>query len=117
MNGSVDISINPAPTAFEVTGGGSYCIGDVGKTVGLASSEPGVNYQLQINGSESGSPVSGTGSLINFGIKSNAGTYTVAASNGSTGCSANMSGSVDIVVNSLPVAYDVIGGGNYWLRW
>ena len=34
------------PSAFAVTGGGSYCTGGTGVAVGLAGSASGVNYQL-----------------------------------------------------------------------
>ncbi|MEI7596247.1 MAG: gliding motility-associated C-terminal domain-containing protein [Bacteroidota bacterium] len=113
MTGSVTISINPLPTAYNVTGGGSYCSGASGVAVGLSNSQTGVNYQLQYNGTNTGSPVAGTGSVISFGNQTNAGTYTIVASNSTTGCTSTMTGSVTISVNSSPTAYNVTGGGSY----
>lgn len=90
------------PSAYTITGGGSFCIGGSGVPVGLSSSESGVNYQLQLNGVNNGSLVSGTGSAISFGNKTVAGTYTVIATNASTSASANMTGNAVVVVNQLP---------------
>ncbi len=104
MNGSVMISISPLPTAFNVTGGGSYCSGGLGVPVGLSGSESGVNYQLYNGASAVGTPVSGTGSAISFGNQTAAGTYTVVATNNSTSCTNNMTGSVMVTINPLPTA-------------
>lgn len=102
MTGSVSVTVNPMPTLYTVTGGGGYCSGGSGSVVGLSGSETGVNYQLQVNGSNTGSPVAGTGSAISFGNQTAAGTYTVIATNATTSCSLSMSGSVSITINPLP---------------
>jgi hypothetical protein len=60
-----------------------------------------------------GGSIAGNGSAINFGVQTEAGLYTVLASNTSTGCTATMTGSATIVVNTLPIIYPVTGGGNY----
>ena len=90
------ITVNPLPTLFTVTGGGSFCTGGPGLPVGLSGSQTGVNYQLQINGVNNGAPVAGTGSAFNFGTYTTVGTYTVVASSTSSGCSTSMTGSVSI---------------------
>ena len=113
MTGSVTISINPLPTQFSVTGGGAYCASGAGVAVGLAGSETGVNYQLQIGGVNTGSPVAGTGSAISFGNQTAAGVYTVVATNGTTNCTSNMTGSVTVSIDPLPTQYSVTGGGAY----
>ena len=69
MNGTTSIIINALPSAFNVSGGGSYCSGGSGVVVGLSGSQSGVNYQLLLNGSNAGSLVSGSGSAISFGNK------------------------------------------------
>jgi hypothetical protein len=104
----VVVGLHPAPTAFTVTGGGSYCVGGSGVVVGLDDSETGVNYQLQLNGSDIGSPVAGTGSAISFGLQSGVGTYTVVATNTTTTCTGAMTGSVTISTNPLPVIGSVV---------
>ncbi|MCA0232113.1 MAG: BspA family leucine-rich repeat surface protein [Bacteroidetes bacterium] len=89
-----NITASTAPTAFLVTGGGAYCDGGIG--VGLSGSEIGVNYQLKVNGTNTGSPVAGTGSELNFGNQLLTGTYTVEATHNSGNCSGAMNGSVTV---------------------
>jgi len=52
------------PTAYTVTGGGTHCAGGTGVVVGLENSETDVNYQLRFDGSDTGSPVAGTGAVL-----------------------------------------------------
>ena len=74
MTGSANVDI----MAYDVNGGGSYCEGSNGQTVGLSNSELNVDYQLLKNGVDYGSLVSGTGSALSWtGLT--AGTYTVKA--------------------------------------
>ena len=100
--GSVILATCLAPTLYSVTGGGAYCSGTGGAAVGLSNSETGVNYQLQVGGVNTGSPVAGTGSAISFPNQTAAGTYTVVATRAATGCSGSMTGSVTISINPLP---------------
>ena len=113
MTGSETISISPLPTAFTVTGGGSYCAGGTGVDVSLTASSSGINYQLYRGSTPVGTAVIGTASAIDFGMETAAGTYTVIATNPSTGCTALMSGSAVVAVNPLPVVYAVTGTGTY----
>lgn len=113
MGGSVTLSINPLPTAFSVTGGGVYCSGGTGVAVGLSNSAIGINYQLMVGGLPQGAPVAGTGAAISFGLQTVSGTYTVVATNATTLCTSNMSGSTTVSINPLPNVYSVIGGGGY----
>ncbi len=55
------VTVNALPTAYSVTGGGTYCPSASGIAVGLSGSQKGVSYQLQLNGANVGSPVAGTG--------------------------------------------------------
>jgi hypothetical protein len=112
MTGSVAVSINPLPAVQTVTGGGAYCAGSTGVAVGVSSSVVGVNYQLY-NGAALMSTVPGTGSSLSFGPQTAAGVYTVVASNSSSSCASNMTGSATVVMNVVPTAYSVSGGGNY----
>jgi hypothetical protein len=107
VNGNVGtrtatVTINALPVAYNVNGGGAYCVGSAGVPVGLDNSQTGVNYQLKRNGTNVGSVTAGTGSTLNFGIQTAAGTYTVSAVNASTSCGSEMGGSVTVVVNALP---------------
>ena len=71
----------PPPTEFVVTGGGTYCRGDLGVTVGLSGSQTGVTYYLFVNGQSTGTFQVGTGNAISFGLQREAGEYTVEALN------------------------------------
>src|SRR5690606_18967256 len=56
--------------------------------------------------------VNGTGSAINFPTQNQAATYTVLATNTSTGCTSTMAGSVTITIGTVPTIYSVTGGGS-----
>ena len=81
MTGNAVIIIDPLPTVFNVTGGGAYCVGGLGVSVGLSGSQASVNYQLQLDNVNSGIPFAGTGLALDFGLKTVVGTYTVIATN------------------------------------
>jgi hypothetical protein len=113
MGGSASVIVNPLPTVYTVTGGGNYCSGSTGVHVGLSGSNTGLSYQLYNGASMVGSPVTGlSGSLLDFGLITTPGTYTVDATNSITGCTSAMSGSKTIGINTLPMAYTVTGGGS-----
>jgi hypothetical protein len=101
-----------SPLAFTVTGGGSYCTGGAGVTVGLSGSSIGVSYQLDSGGVAIGTPMAGTGSPLNFGLQMAPGAYNVLATTGG-GCAAAMSGSAIVTVSALPTVYALTGGGTY----
>ena len=98
---SQSITINPLPTQFSVTGGGAYCEGASGVSVGLNDSELGINYELLRNGN-SVATQAGTGNSLDFGLQTQAGTYTVTAENEVTLCSSQMLGSAVITIEPVP---------------
>ncbi len=98
MNGSANVTVNTPPAVFTVSGGGIRCYDASGISVSLSGSETGVNYQLLNNGTPAGSPVAGTGSTINLQAV-DAGTYSVMATNATSGCTATMTGSATVSVN------------------
>ncbi len=102
-SGSTSITINPLPTQYSVTGGGSYCSGGSGFAIGLNNSESNVSYQLFMGSTAIGSPVSGTDAAISFGTFTTAGTYTVKATNANS-CTSDMLGSAIITVKPIPDA-------------
>jgi PKD domain/Secretion system C-terminal sorting domain/Bacterial Ig-like domain (group 2)/Bacterial Ig domain len=112
MSGTATVYINPAPTAYNVIGGGNYCAGGTGVHIGLSNSQVAMQYQLY-NGTGVGSPITGTGTAIDFGIYTAGGTYTILATNTTSGCTATMTGSATVNIEPLPIAYTVTGGGNY----
>ncbi|MBV2247461.1 MAG: T9SS type A sorting domain-containing protein [Lentimicrobium sp.] len=94
--------LNPAaaPTAFNVTGGGSYCEGSAGLPVGLDDSELDVTYELLVDGASLVPAVTaaGTGDAISFGNQLE-GVYTVVGT--SAGGSTTMTGSAVITEDPL----------------
>jgi Secretion system C-terminal sorting domain len=107
------VGILPLPPAFAVTGGGSFCTGATGVHVFLGGSGTGTYYQLYRGGSSVGTRITGSGASIDFGAETVSGTYTVVATDPSTGCTDTMSGSALVFAEPLPVAYSVTGGGSY----
>ncbi len=96
MSPSGSLTINSPPTPFNVTGG-SVCEPNA-VTIGLSGSESGVRYELYRNpGNNLVYTLIGSG---NFGDQTVVGTYTVVATNTTTGCVTNMNGSA--AVNPLP---------------
>ena len=104
---SLPVTVNPNPTAFNVTGGGAYCASGSGATVGLDGSQAGVNYQLQLNSVNTGSPVAGTGSALSFVNQTGVGTYTVVATDGTTGCTTTMNGSATVTLTDPFVCWQL----------
>jgi hypothetical protein len=114
MTGNATIVVNPAPTAYGVSGGGSYCVGStVGVAVGLDNSASGFTYQLYNGSSPVGGALAGTGSALDFGTQSASGTYTIRATNAATMCTSAMTGSAVVIANTAPVLHNVTGGGSY----
>jgi len=113
MTGSASVTVSPLPVVYSVTGGGSYCSGGAGVSIGMATTDTGIHYQLMRGATVVGSPVAGTGSAISFGLQTVAGSYTVVATNSTTTCNTNMAGTATISINPLPAAYIVGGGGSY----
>jgi hypothetical protein len=113
VTGTANISIDPLPVAQTITGGGHYCAGGAGVPVGLANTETGIAYELYNGGTPTGSTINGTGTSISFGLQTAGGTYTVAATNTTTGCTNHMTGAATVTPDALPITYTVTGGGQY----
>ena len=103
---SATVTVNPVPSLYAVTGGGSYCVGGTGLHIGLSGSVPGSTYQLYLGTFTIGAPLAGTGSSLDFGLQTGAGTYTVLATN-ALGCTRAMASSAVISINPGPTG---IGG-------
>ncbi len=112
MTGTIPVTVTPAPVVFSVTGGGNYCSGGAGVPIGLGNSQTGVTYKLYRDTSLVYT-LAGTGAMLDYGQRTVAGTYTIKATNNTTGCSATMSGAAVVNINPLPALYTVTGGGNF----
>ncbi|MBL7815751.1 MAG: T9SS type A sorting domain-containing protein [Saprospiraceae bacterium] len=93
----ITISVCISPTAYNITGGGTYCLGGTGIAIGLANSQTGVSYQLKKGTTNVGNAVPGTGAAISFGNQTAGGVYTVEATRTAGGCKTTMTGSVTVV--------------------
>jgi hypothetical protein len=104
----------PLPVTYSLTGGGNYCSTGLGLHVGLSGSDAGTQYQLYHSATALGSTVTGTGSAVDFGLFTGAGSYTVVATNGGTlACNSNMSGTAVITVYPVivpTVNLETVGG-------
>ncbi len=102
MNDSAVIFIAPPPTAYNVTGGGSYCNGDSGVVIGLSGSDTGTVYLLYQAGAVLSAPgVNGTGNPISF-EKVGVGSFYKVKAISQFGCEAWMNDSAIVKVNPLP---------------
>jgi hypothetical protein len=114
MTGSEVVGINPLPAIDTVTGGGSYCAGGAGVPIGVRYASSGINYQLfDYAGATASGIIAGTNASLNFGMYTTVNTYTVLATDGTTGCTSKMYGNAAVVINSLPAIDTVKGGGSY----
>ncbi|MEI6124034.1 MAG: T9SS type A sorting domain-containing protein [Bacteroidota bacterium] len=84
--------LNAPVTAFNLTGGGTYCSGSTGALVGLDGSQTGVVYNLVKNTIATATNVAGTGAAVSFGLQT-AGTYTATAYRKATYLTGTMTGS------------------------
>ena len=80
-----------APIAFEVTSEGSLCSGG---SINVSDSEIGVNYQLQLEGTNVGTAIPGTGSNLSFTNITAPGTYTVIGIHSITNATTTMTDTV-----------------------
>jgi hypothetical protein len=101
----INFELNDPPTAYNVSGTGSYCAGGTGLTVTLSNSQTGVNYQLKKDGLDQGTAVAGTGAALTWDSQL-AGTYTVVATNAVTNITNTMTGSA-IITEDPSVAASV----------
>lgn len=105
LTDSVVIHVLTGPQSFQLSGGGSYCEGEVGREIFLSSSETEVLYELMHNGSSMQNQVGGTGAALNFGYQTESGTYTVRAIHQDNQCELEMEGSAVIEHITKPIAH------------
>jgi len=112
--GSVSANIKSPPDIFNVTGGGHFCAGELGVSIGLSGSSTMDMYVLKDQSGNSIVTITGNGSPLSFGVFDIPGIYTVEATSiSSPVCSSSMNGDATITVIPLPDVYSVTGGGSY----
>ena len=109
---AANANVLPIPNlTYTVTGGGTFCQGS-NSAISISGSQVNVSYQLLLDGTAIGSPISGTGSNITFGLQSQAGTYTVQALSGAGFCSGTftLSNSATITLDQPATAPTSVSG-------
>jgi PKD repeat protein len=110
---SATVKVNPLPLQFGVTGSGSYCFAGSGVEIKLSGSQINTNYQLYRGIVADGPAITGNGGEITFGNRTAEFSYTVVATNNTTGCKNQMNGSATVDIIDPPASYLVTGGGSY----
>jgi uncharacterized protein YjdB len=98
-NATKTVTVQPLPSVHSVTGGGSYCFGGTGVNIGLDNSDLGITYTAYID--TAAFIAAGTGSPLDFGLITAGGVYSVVATNATTGCRNNMSGTATVTITPL----------------
>lgn len=94
-------TVYQSPEVFTVEGGGGYCLNGEGVEITLSGSETGIDYELYLDGAQTGNIVAGTGSEISFGLVTDEGDYEVFASN--TNCLQLMDEQVNVFLLFPPI--------------
>ena len=100
---SAVLTVNPLPANGQsVTAADDYLCYNTSTSIVLGSSEIGVAYQLKSGATNIGSPVSGTGASINLptGNLTSTTTFSVEATNSTTGCQSTLTNTATVNVNN-----------------
>ncbi|MFK5856502.1 MAG: PKD domain-containing protein, partial [Bacteroidota bacterium] len=73
----LNCTLNFNPYMFSLSEGGGYCSGGNGIEIILDGSETGVDYELFLDGTSTGTILAGTGNSLSFGLQTGQGIYTV----------------------------------------
>jgi gliding motility-associated-like protein len=110
---SFNVTINPLPTVTGVSGGSTYCSGDLINGIDVAvTGSPNFTIEYTLNGVAQ--TVTGSASPISLG--NTAGVYVVTGIQDAT-CSNSASGTQTIVVNSIPLAPAAGNDSTYCSAW
>jgi PKD repeat protein len=102
MYNTVTVTMNALPTPYAITGGGAYCVGNEGASIGQEGSQPTCQYELFCDGVTTGVIVAGTGEALDFGHFITLGTYHVVATDMETLCTNVMTGTTEVTLAPFP---------------
>lgn len=108
--GAYEFQGDGLPVSYSVLGSGTATCAS-SPTITLSGSETGVSYQLQRDGTNTGSPVVGMGSALSFGPQSLSGVYTVLATSTLGGCTALMARSATVVSDRATPTAGLLASG------
>lgn len=92
----LSVVVNPSPTAFTLSGDGSYCETSPGATVTLSGSELGINYTFRFVDGTVLAVLPGTGNSISLNNITGSGFLVVSAQNDISGCTREMNDTIQI---------------------
>ena len=113
MNGTITVTMLPAPTVYKILSSGKYCEGTQGNEIKLNGSESGFTYTVFMDGKSTNKTTSGTGNEISLGYFNKAGVYTVLAINSTTGCTKLMDGEISLAPVPSPTVFNITGSGKF----
>ena len=102
MANTVMVTMVSLPEAYEISGGGAWCEGLEGVTIGQQGSQTDCQYELFCNDATTGVIVTGTGETLYFGQFTTLGTYHVVATTTEALCTSQMTGTAVITQAPLP---------------
>jgi hypothetical protein len=102
MYNTITVTMNALPTPYAITGGGAYCVGTEGASIGQEGSQPTCQYELFCDGVTTGVIVAGTGEAIDFGQFITLGTYHVVATDIEASCTNVMTGTTEVTLAPFP---------------
>ncbi|MGM0566198.1 MAG: gliding motility-associated C-terminal domain-containing protein [Bacteroidota bacterium] len=100
MNGAKTVAENPLPHLFTMEGGGNYCENEF-VTFSLTGSVPGVSYTL-MTGDELIDSLEGNGNSLEVSVPARNGTFSMIATDTTSGCSRQMEGEAMVNTHPLP---------------
>jgi gliding motility-associated-like protein len=108
----LEVTVNPLPSIGLTVGGANEVCNGTGTNITVALSQAGVNYQLRNGVTNVGAPVAGTTGTINLPTWNLVitTTFNVLATNSVTNCSAQLTQTKLVTVNSLPNTGLSVGG-------
>ncbi len=112
MNGVVTVTMILRPMVYNISGGGSVCVGQMGPAISLSNSQNSIVYDLLLNDTLLVSSYSGAGSGLFLGNFTQNGTYTVRGRKTTLpNCPTMMNGYAIINVYPLPDIFPLQGNG------
>jgi|GEM_PF-964517 len=120
MYGAAQVNALPGPKVYTTTGGGECCFGCIDVFVGLDGSQQGVMYHVWLNNTLLHN-IPGTGGILDFGLITQSGLYTVTATD-VNGCTIEMDSYAVVTIHPRPEATLVYGNtticaGDSTLLW
>jgi|AntRauTorcE11898_2_1112593.scaffolds.fasta_scaffold00291_12 gliding motility-associated-like protein len=113
MNGQATINVLPAPASYNLISTGTFCEGSSGTTLFLENSQTGISYSLILDSNPAGYQINGTGGSLSFKNIHTEGSYSVLATDQTSGCEAFMNNTVELQAAPAPAVFTLAGDNLY----